>query len=224
MTGRIDELKKDWDERSERLGLTKRAVLFKRFPGWLNQSIHRRHARFVIENCMSNAGQVLDVGCGYGRISRELANQFPDLRFQGVDLCKEFANEYERSFGRCFNGPIQDFRSDERFNLILIVTTLMYLTMEEHEEVLQRLWSMLEPKGRIVCIEPASELFILWRRLTGRESASPTGGTVYHFMRQQLEDKFASLEGSRIVARRSVNILPYLSATAVHHCVAIEKL
>jgi 2-polyprenyl-3-methyl-5-hydroxy-6-metoxy-1,4-benzoquinol methylase len=224
VTERINELKKEWEERSERLGLTQRAVLFKRFPDWLNQSIHRRHARFVIENCGPDAAQVLDVGCGYGRISLELAAQFPALRFHGVDLCKEFADEYERSFGRCFNGPVQDFRSDERFDLILIVTTLMYLTVEEQGEVLQRLWSMLESKGRIVCIEPASELFMLWRSLTGRESASPTGGTVQHFLRQQLESKFSSLEGSRVVARRSITILPYVSATAVHHCVAIEKV
>ena len=152
-----------------------------------------------------------------------MASHFSGLKFQGVDLCTDFADEYARSVGPCYNGPIQEFRSDEKFDLILIVTTLMYLTEEEQEEVLQRLWLMLEPKGRIVCIEPASELFLLWRRLTGRESASPTGGTVHHFLRQQLENKFSSLNGGRVVGRRSVNILPFFSATAVHHAVAIEK-
>ena len=224
MTERIDELKKQWDERSELLGSTKRAVLSKRFPDWLNQSIHRRHVKFVIENTAPKAAEVLDVGCGYGRISLELAAEFPELSFQGVDLCTDFADEYEKTFGRCFHGPIQDFRSDERFDLILIVTTLMYLTDAEQEEVLQRLWSMLAAKGRIICIEPASELFKLWRRLTGRESASPTGGVVHHFLRRQLEDKFSFLDGGQVVARRSVTIFPFISATAVHHCVAIEKV
>lgn len=224
MTERIDELKKEWDERSKLLGSTKQAVLSKRFPAWLNQSIHRRHVKFVTENTAPNATRVLDVGCGYGRISLEVAARFPELSFQGVDLCTEFADEYERSFGRCFHGPIQDFRSDERFDLVLIVTTLMYLTVGEQEEVLQRLWSMLESKGRIVCIEPASELFMLWRRLTGRESASPTGGVVHHFFRSQLENKFSLLNGGRVVARKSVTIFPFVSATAVHHCVAIEKV
>ncbi len=223
MTERIEQLKRDWDERSERLGLTKRAVLFKRFPDWLNQSIHRQHARFIIDNTTQDNGLVLDVGCGYGRLSLELAAHFPGLGFQGVDLCTEFATEYERLLGRCYNGPIQDFRTDDRFNLILIVTTLMYLTEREHEEVLQRLWSMLKPEGRIVCIEPASELFRLWRRLTGRESASPTGGTVTHFLREQLEGKFLALAGARLVASQSVKIVSFITATAVHHCVAIEK-
>jgi 2-polyprenyl-3-methyl-5-hydroxy-6-metoxy-1,4-benzoquinol methylase len=223
MTERTEQLKRDWEERSERLGSTKRAVLFKRFPDWLNQSIHRRHVRFIIENIALGQGQVLDVGCGYGRLSLELAARFPGLMFQGVDLCTDFANEYERSVGACYNGPIQDFRTDNRFNFILIVTTLMYLTEKEHGDVLQRLWSILEPKGRIVCIKPASELFQLWHRLTGRESASPTGGTVHHFLRRQLEGKVSSLAGARVIASQSLNIFPFISATAVHHCVAIEK-
>jgi len=223
MNQRTDQLKAEWDERSGRLGTTQRAVLFKRFPGWLNHSIHRRHMRFVVDNCPPAPAAILDVGCGYGRISAELAAHVPGAAFQGVDLCTEFAEEYRRTVGPCFNGPVQDFRSNERFDLVLIVTTLMYLTSDEHVEVLERLWSALAPGGRIVCIEPSSELFTLWRRLTGRESASPTGGTVAHFLRDELAAKFARLEGAHIVGRRSVTLLPFVSATAVHHCIAVEK-
>ncbi len=223
MTDRTDELKKEWDERSERLGSTQRAVLFKRFPGWLNQSIHRKHLRFVVGNCPANLSSVLDVGCGYGRISLELKSRFPGARYQGVDLSTEFARHYEQNVGPCFNGPIQDFLSDEPFDLILIVTTLMYLNTQEHATVLDRLWSYLNPGGRIVCIEPASELFMNWRRLTGRESASPTGGTIEHFMKQELIDTFAGLDSGRLVDSRSVTLLPFVSTSAVHHAIAIEK-
>ncbi|HSG97869.1 MAG TPA: class I SAM-dependent methyltransferase [Woeseiaceae bacterium] len=223
MTERTDQLKKEWDQRSARLGSTQRAVLFKRFPGWLNQSIHRRHVRFIADNCPSGVSRVLDVGCGYGRISIELAERFPEASFLGVDLSTEFARHYEQNVGPCFNGPIQEFHSDDTYDLILIVTTLMYLSAEEHVEVLKRLWSSLAPGGRILCVEPASELFIMWRRLTGKASASPTGGTVEHFLRQQLVDKFAHLDGRRVVGTRSVNLLPYIGATAVHHCVAVER-
>jgi SAM-dependent methyltransferase len=223
MTERTDQLKSEWDQRSACLGSTKRAVLFKRFPDWLNKSIHRRHVSFILDNCLSGWSRVLDVGCGYGRISIELVERFPEYRFQGVDLSTEFSRHYEQNVGPCFNGPVQHFIPEEAYDLILIVTTLMYLSAEEHKEVLERLWSSLAPGGRILCIEPASELFILWRRLTGKDSASPTGGTVEHFTRQQLADKFAHLEGSALVGARSVNLLPYIGATTVHHCVAIEK-
>lgn len=223
MSERTEQLKREWDRRSERLGSTQRAVLFKRFPDWLNQSIHRRHVRFVMENCPSRMSRVLDVGCGYGRLSFEVARRFPEARFQGVDLSTEFARHYEQHVGPCFNGAIQEFRSDDGYDLVLIVTTLMYLSTEEHAETLERLWCSLAPGGRILCIEPASELFILWRRLTGKTSASPTGGTVEHFLRQQLVEIFAHLDGSRVVGARSVNLLPHIGATAVHHCVAIEK-
>ena len=223
MSERIEQLKKEWDQRSERLGTTQRAVLFKRFPGWLNQSIHRRHVGFVVDNCPPRLSTVLDVGCGYGRISIELADRFAQARFQGVDLSKDFARHYERQVGPCFRGAVQEFRSDEQYDLVLIVTTLMYLNPTELPDVLGRLWSYVAPGGRIVCIEPASELFILWRRLTGRDSASPTGGTVEHFLQQQLLDRFGHLDGRRVLSARSVNLIPYVDATAIHHCVAIEK-
>lgn len=223
MSTRTEELKREWDARSEQMGSTKRAVLPKRFPGWLNQSIHRRHVSFILDNCPADTRSILDVGCGYGRISGELAVQLPNARFQGVDLCTRFAEEYERTIGPCFNGPIQEFRTNERFDLILIVTTLMYLTAEEHTEVLDRLWSVLAPGGRLVCIEPASEMFILWRRLTGKESASPTGGTVGHFLQHQLNAKFAHLDCGIIGENRSVTLLPYVCSTAVHHCVSVER-
>lgn len=223
MSERTDQLKKEWDERSERLGFTQRAVLFKRFPGWLNDSIHRRHIRFVTDNASANSTNILDVGCGYGRISAELAARLPEAHFDGIDLCTEFAEQYEQHIGACFNGAVQDYRPDKQFQLIIIVTTLMYLTAEEQANVLRRLWSALSPGGRIVCIEPASELFNLWRGLTGKESASPTGGTVEHFLRRELVGRFTELDGAQIVASSSVSLLPMITATAVHHCVAAEK-
>lgn len=223
MTQRIDELKKAWNERQARLGSSKRAVLFKRLPGWLNESIHRRHVKFILDNIPANTNSILDVGCGYGRISSEIKIRKPETRFQGVDLCTEFAAAYERDIGPCFNGPVQEFASDERFDAILIVTTLMYLDVTEHEPVLQRLWAMLNDGGCLICIEPASEMFTLWRRLTGKASASPTGGTVNHFLRKELIAKTAILKGIDSIRTDSVFLVPFLSMAAVHHELAVFK-
>jgi SAM-dependent methyltransferase len=220
MTQRTGQLKKDWDERGKRLGSTKRAVLFKRFPGWLNESIHRRHTKFVLDNLPVKTGSILDVGCGYGRISGEIGMHISDAQFQGVDLCTEFANEYSNTIGPCFNGPVQEFHSERKFDAIIIVTTLMYLLEGEHRPVLEKLWLLLNQGGRIICIEPASEIFALWRRLTGRPSASPTGGNICHFSLSDLMDKFTCLEGARIINSASVTLLPHIKSTSVHHAVA----
>jgi hypothetical protein len=50
MSQRIQHLKTEWEDRGHRLGLTQRAVLFKRFPRWLNDFIHRQHVRFVLQH------------------------------------------------------------------------------------------------------------------------------------------------------------------------------
>jgi len=223
MTSRIDELRDAWNERGARMGATKRAVLFKRFPGWLNESIHRRHVQFILRHFPGGNASVLDVGCGYGRVPRAIAEVHPDTRFQGIDLCTEFAREYERVSGPCFNGALQDFSTGEVFDVVLVVTTLMYLDAEELQDQVEKLWSRVRPGGRLICIEPASEIFQLWRRLTGRAAASPTGGTITHFAGNQFESVFAGLPRARIAARRPVTLLPGVRATALHHAVAIAK-
>ena len=216
MTQRIDDLKKAWDERQGRLGHSRRAVLFKRFPGWLNESIHRRHVRFIRDNLPIDPKTVLDVGCGYGRISSELKKSNPGIVFQGVDFCAEFAAAYERDIGNCFNGPIQEFNSEDSYDTIIIVTTLMYLDTGEHNLILGRLWSMLNPGGRLICIEPASEIFTIWRALTGRHSASPTGGSIRHFGRNEFVSMLSALENASIKAVDSILLIPKIPFSALH--------
>lgn len=224
MADRTEELREAWGERSARLGATKRAVLFKRFPGWLNERIHRRHMDFVVRHCAPDARSVLDVGCGYGRISLELKRRRPQLEFQGVDLCTEFARAYEAAIGPCFSGPVQDFTSERRFDCILVVTTLMYLDAGEQEETLRRLRGLLAPGGALVCIEPASEMFTTWRRLTGRASASPTGGQVAHFPRGELARRLLALDDTRLAGEDTISLLPGLVPTALHHAVAVRAV
>jgi len=223
MSQRIDQLKQAWDERESRLGLTKRAVLFKRFPGWLNESIHRRHVRFVLRNISRDTRSLLDVGCGYGRISMEIKRRYPNIVFQGVDLCTEFATAYEQEIGRCFEGPVQNFESDSNYDVIIIVTTLMYLDAEEHRPILTRLWSSLNAGGCLLCIEPAVGSLAWWRKLAGNAFTSPTGGTVYHFDKAELKALVCSLDGAVLHASGSIGMIPLLPAPTLHHAIGVRK-
>lgn len=223
MSQRIDQLRQAWDERERRMGLTKRAVLFKRFPGWLNESIHRRHVQFVLRNLSRDTRSLLDVGCGYGRMSMEIKRRYPNIVFQGVDLCAEFAAAYEQEIGRCFEGPIQNFESDNSYDVIIIVTTLMYLDLEEHRPILTRLWSNLNAGGCLLCIEPAVDFLAWWRKLTGKASGSPTGGAVYYFNKAELTALVCSLDGSVLLASSSIGMIPLLPVPVLHHAIAVRK-
>lgn len=223
MEGRIKQIEQAWNDRHNLMGLTKRAVLFKRFPTWLNEVIHRRHMDFIMQNIPPQPRHLLDVGCGYGRLSREIKESYPDIDFQGVDLCTEFAAAYRQEIGPCFNGPIQDFKTNKRFNTIIIVTCLMYLDPKEHQPTLERLWSMLTPGGRLICIEPAIEILQLWRKLSRQEFASPTGDTVHHFRQDELRTRCCDLSGALLINMASVPLIPFVDATSLHHAVAVIK-
>lgn len=220
---RLDRLREEWNERQQRLGSTPRAVLFKRFPGWLNAWIHRRHLLFVLANLPAGAQSLLDAGCGYGRISSGVKRRFPAMRFQGIDLSEGFSSAYEADVGPCFCGPIQEFETSERYDAILIVTLLMYLEGTEQGPILERLWSFLRPEGRLIIIEPAVEILHLWRRLTGRQFAAPTGGAVQHFDRAELGRLLLRLPGAALTDTLSLRLVPWVPQTCFHHGVAVER-
>lgn len=220
MSSRTDEMREAWSERARRLGPTQRSVLFKGLPSWLNERVHRSHAAFVSANLPEGAAAILDVGCGYGRISREIRRRFPAVSCHGVELCPEFGRAYEAEFGRCFVGPIQEFRPDRTHDAVVLVTLLMYLEPEEHVPILRRLWAAVRPGGTLIAIEPVAGF--LWKRLTGKERR-PTGGTVHYFAAGELESALAGLDGARVRSVKKIGFLPFIGWTTVHRGVAVQK-
>ncbi|NOX68341.1 MAG: class I SAM-dependent methyltransferase [Gammaproteobacteria bacterium] len=223
MDRRIPELKEEWGERAKRLGKSRRSVLFKRFPAWLNSRIHRKHRDFVLGNLPDTVSDMLDVGCGYGRISREVRAINSNANIHGVELCEEFAVAFGEEFDECFNGSIQEFQSTKCYDAIVIVTVLMYLRKEELGTIVEKYWSMLSPGGVMICIEPAIEILETWRRLTGKPFASPTGGSVFHFQKNDLKCLFTTLEKSTIIADMSVPLFPGAKFLSLHHGFAVAK-
>jgi SAM-dependent methyltransferase len=216
-------LQREWEERERKLGCTERAVLFKRFPAVLNHVIHRWHVGFIKQSLGSDPRSLLDIGCGYGRIAAEIYSTRPNIAIEGVELCPGFAAEFERTIGPCTTGPIQEFETNRQYDVILAVTLLMYLEREDLPGLASKLWNWLAPGGRIVCIEPAIEFLRLWRTITGTASASPTGGSVLHFTTGELAEPFLQQPGARLLRCRSLSLVPWLKATALHHAIVVQK-
>lgn len=221
MTQHCKSLKEDWEKRSTALGISKRSVLFKRFPGWLNNLIHRRHRDFILENIPEHFESVLDVGCGYGRLTSEIRKSYPNVQFSGIDLCTTFSNYYNENFGSCFNGRIEDFSPTTSFDMIIVVTLLMYVDHNSQVAQLDKLWHSLNPGGVLICIEPASEFQLFWKRLTSKNNASPTGGNVTYFTEETLHELLIDLPNSSVKSYKSISFFPPIPP--LHHCFAIHK-
>ncbi len=223
MNARHLELKEEWDERARRLGFSKRAVLFKRLPGFVNRSIHNRHIDFITKQIPVDATRLLDAGCGYGRISKEIKEMRPNIEINGVELSVEFASAFEKDIGPCFNGPISEFNPESSYDVIVVVTLLMYLEDSEQLDVVNKLWSFLDTGGKLICIEPAAEIHDLWKKITRTESASPTGGTIRTYSRSGLRALFEILPGAQISDVTSVRLIRGLNITALHHGISVMK-
>lgn len=219
-----EKLKADWEKRALSHSATKRAVLFKRLPTWLNWRIHRQHMRCIQSQITQNTESILDIGCGYGRVSGELKNHYPELKFAGVELSREFARLFVENVGPCFNGPIEDYSQSGKSDLVLCITLLMYIPKHELESILKKIWQHVEDNGSLVVIEPAVEIMHLWRRITSTDSAAPTGGEVTYFKKESLGQLLSKLPGAEITHTSSINLVPYLTLTTVHHGFCVKKL
>ena len=99
----------------------------------------------------------------------------------------------------------------------------MYLNKNELQKMVEKYWSMLSPGGVMICIEPATEFLMLWRKLTGKSFASPTGGNVFHFQKNTLKDLFVDLKNARIQDEMSVKLLPGITSSSLHHGFAVAR-
>jgi SAM-dependent methyltransferase len=126
----------------------------------------------IIKNIVKNAapakppgGKCLDLGGGYGTLTAELLLD-KDLQFtKGIvcDFNKVFATQAGNLYrahlnelrGRYFyaSSRIEEFAFDERYRLITMLSSLLYIPRAHHAEVIEKCWKCLEPGGVLVIFE-----------------------------------------------------------------------
>lgn len=218
-----DELRSQWAERSREMGATRRSVLFKRLPRVLNWWIHHQHVRFIRQNLRSGHSRILDVGCGYGRLSEALKATNASAEFHGVDFTPEFARQFELRVGPCYCGSVFEFESEIDYDVVLAVTILMYIEPAQQRRFLEKLWGLVAPGGCLILIEPAVELMRMFRLLTGKKDANPTGGSVSMFSASELRSAVLALSGGRLVASKGFTGFPMTTFVPVHHGIVVSK-
>lgn len=122
---------------------------------------------------LADGENVLDIGCGPGRMAIPMAEWFPGLRYQGFDVsrpavnwCRAEISKIRPSFNftwvdlvnRRYNPtgsiPPESFSfpyEDEQFDLAILVSVFTHLMPDDAGKYLFELCRVMKPEGRIFC-------------------------------------------------------------------------
>jgi 2-polyprenyl-3-methyl-5-hydroxy-6-metoxy-1,4-benzoquinol methylase len=116
-----------WEKRSKLFGTSLKGVLFKGVPDVVNEHVHDWHKKVILHS-IGGRGElrILDVGCGYGRLSLPIINEFSNL----------------------------DIIELGTFDFIICVTVLMYLDHDPLNQAISNLLFHLKRDGKLILIEP----------------------------------------------------------------------
>ena len=124
------------------------------FPSFIYQAIHQR---LITEIELLPHANVLDLGCGTGRLLDRLANQFPEITATGLDLSPQMlrvARQNNRHRprliyleGNAEHLPFAEGQFDAVFN------TISFLHYPQPEQVLNEVARVLSPGGKFYLVD-----------------------------------------------------------------------
>lgn len=171
----MKKVEKFWEKRSLEFEDKIEGVLFKSLPLPLNKYLHKWMLSEILQVLDKNKNlKVLDIGCGYGRLSQPLIQKFPKIKIFGIDISSHYVNLFNKFLkprGLAVKGDIKKLPFKKgSFDVVFMVTTLMYVTaVKEQEIVVSEIMRVLKPNGKFVFIERNStgySLVTLWGMIT----------------------------------------------------------
>jgi SAM-dependent methyltransferase len=140
-------------------------------------------------------GRLLDIGCGYGRISDIVRQQRPDIELVGLDFSANYCLAYHhRTQCPVVCADINKLPiAPASFDAVVAVTSLMYVSKESRQAVIGDVIALLRPGGRGLFVDPGAE-FLRYATRLGRHG-SPTGG-----------NGFTMEEYSRLLTQRGAKV------------------
>lgn len=154
-----NKIKRLWDDRSKIYGDKIEGVLTKSFPRGANLYLDRWSFSTISQAIENTKGfKVLDLGCGYGRLSEKILKKYSNVRTYGVDVARNYVDIYNRKLsprGRAVLGDIRKIPfADKSMDAIFIVATLMYiLDKASQKKVFKEIFRVLKEDGKFIIIE-----------------------------------------------------------------------
>ncbi len=203
--------KSEWELRSHLFEASLRGVLFKGLPDVVNEHLHNWHTKVIFDSIQGKDRlKILDVGCGYGRLSIPIIEKFPDADVTGVDIIENYVRLYKENTNHpAFVGAVENLPTElGTFDYIICVTVLMYLDGRNLKKAILNLLFHLRPEGKLILIEPhhSGILFqtgfrmvtLLMERM--RPATVNTGGRF--FAENEIENLINSAGGKIILEKR----------------------
>lgn len=173
------DMQSSWESRAAESGKSLSGVLFRGLSEQANGAIDEWHAwivRAVFATALEPGSSVLDLGCGYGRLSRHLLAERPDIAITGQDLSLNFCRLFnEVAPSVCGGASAIPFR-DASFDGAVVVTCLMYAEKAIVPSVLSAIARVVKPGGLVLLLDPGVELQKLQLLIQRKRARSPTGG------------------------------------------------
>ncbi|MCA9873442.1 MAG: class I SAM-dependent methyltransferase, partial [Anaerolineales bacterium] len=173
------QLRIDWEKRALAKGVSLSSVLLQNLPPILNQHLHKWHIALVQSRLLPRMPQgsvVLDLACGYGRISLPIKVARPDIQLLGLDFAFPYCQHYienVRSPAICASTYSLPFVPDF-LDGIVAITALMYVETGQEEIVFQQLIHRLKPGGFALFLDPGTE-FLKAASFFARSRTSTSG-------------------------------------------------
>lgn len=176
------DMRSRWEERARDKGDDFAGVLFQGLPQTVNRAIHNWHTGLILRYFLPlipEGGHLLDMGCGYGRLSREVLRHRSDVHIIGTD----FSLEYGRIFATSTHAPAvcgclqSPPFANGAFDALLAITALMYVEPAAHKKVMNGLLALLRPGGVAFFLDPGKEFMQLASWLHPSSRHKTTGGT-----------------------------------------------
>ena len=154
------------------------------FPSVFYQATHMRLLEYVE---LPEQANVLDIGCGTGRLLNRLATKYADLQGTGLDFSAEMlrqarSSNHHRPRLIFVQGDVVPLRfADKQFDAVF--NTLSFLHYSEPEQVFAEIYRVLRPGGMFYLVDPSTSASTgVWH-----VPVSPKGIRLYSKkMRQQM--------------------------------------
>jgi trans-aconitate 2-methyltransferase len=122
------------------------------------EQLHRQPIVDLVNRIEIDCPQtIVDLGCGPGNSTLSAAARWPTAVPTGVDLSEDMLARAKAAHPqwRWILSGIEDFRPDERFDIVMSCAALQWLT--RHDLLLPRLWELVKARGALAVQMPANQ-------------------------------------------------------------------